>query len=110
MLRRWDKNGQIRFTDIDDPAFTSLKVGKTYDELMDHIQGRLPSGEWIEGVEVFRRLYSAVGFGLLVAPTRLPIVSHLLDWGYRLFAKNRLRLTGRCKKEGCALNAQNQSA
>ena len=64
---------------------------------MDEIQGRLPDGNWITGVEVFRRLYTAVGFGPLVALTRLPGISHGLDAGYRVFARNRLRFTGRCE-------------
>lgn len=56
------------------------------------------------GVEVFRRLYAAVGFGPLAALTRLPGVAQLLDLGYRWFAKNRLRLTGRCADGACELH------
>jgi predicted DCC family thiol-disulfide oxidoreductase YuxK len=67
---------------------------------MTRIRGRLPDGRWIEGVEVFRRLYAAIGFGWLVAITRVPGLSHLLSLGYRLFAANRLRLTGRCADDG----------
>ena len=65
-------------------------------ELMDRIHGRLPDGSWIEGVEVFRQLYSAIGLWWLVPITRLPGLSHLLELGYRVFAKNRLKWTGRC--------------
>ena len=32
---------------------------------------RLPDGTWVEGVEVFRRLYAAVGFTRLAAVSRL---------------------------------------
>lgn len=103
MLRRWDRRGRIRFTDIDAPEFSAAALGKTQAELMAEIHGRLPNGEWIRGVEVFRRLYSAVGFGPLVTLTRLPGVSHVLDWGYSIFARNRLNWTGRCAAEGCAL-------
>jgi predicted DCC family thiol-disulfide oxidoreductase YuxK len=63
---------------------------------MREIKGRLPDGTWITGVEVFRRLYGAVGFRWLIPFTRLPGIRQLLDVGYRVFAKNRLRLTGRC--------------
>ena len=69
---------------------------------MAQIHGRLPDGSWIRGVEVFRRLYAAVGFGPLVSLTRLPVISQLLDWGYSIFARNRFRLTGRCTKQTCA--------
>jgi predicted DCC family thiol-disulfide oxidoreductase YuxK len=100
MLRRKDRAGRIRFTDIANSDFQPSDVGRTMDELMAEIHGRLPDGSILKGVEVFRRLYTAVGFGWLVAPTRLPGISHLLDFGYGLFARNRLRLTGRCQPNG----------
>jgi predicted DCC family thiol-disulfide oxidoreductase YuxK len=104
MLRRWDRKNRIRFTDIDAPEFHAEVLGKTQDDLMAHIQGRLADGTWIRGVEVFRELYSAVGLGWLVQLTRLPVLSHMLDWGYSLFAKNRLRLTGRCDAAKCSVD------
>jgi predicted DCC family thiol-disulfide oxidoreductase YuxK len=103
MLRRWDRSQRIRFTDINAEDFLAEEYGKTYDDLMARIQGRLPDGTWIEGVEVFRQLYSAVGFGPMVWVTRWPGISHLMSLGYRLFAKNRLRLTGRCQGKVCAI-------
>lgn len=104
MLRRWDRRQRIQFTDIAAPEFTAESVGRKLDDLMARIHGRLPTGEWIEGVEVFRRLYAAVGFGTVVWLTRLPGVSKLLDFGYRIFARNRLKWTGRCDANGCAVN------
>ena len=104
MLRWMDRKKNIRFTDIADPAFCPADYRKTIQEFMDEIQGRLPDGSWIIGVEVFRRLYASVGLGPLVALTRLPGVSHGLDLGYRIFAKNRLRLTGRCNAGACEVN------
>ncbi|MBL8825370.1 MAG: DUF393 domain-containing protein [Planctomycetaceae bacterium] len=103
MLRRWDRQKKIRFTDIESGEVNFDALGKTYHEFMAEIQGRLPDGTWIKGVEVFRRLYAAVGFGPLVAISRLPVISQLLSAGYWLFAKNRLRLTGRCNAETCAV-------
>lgn len=102
-LNRRDRHGKIKFTDIDAPDFAPESCGKTYDELMAQIYGRLPDGTWITGVEVFRRLYSAVGFGPLVMLTRLPVISQFMDLGYRIFAKNRLRLTGRCTAQTCSV-------
>lgn len=103
MLKRLDKKERIWFTDIAAPDFDASQWSTTWEDLMERIQGRLPDGEWVEGVEVFRHLYTAVGFGWIVALTRLPIVRQLLDLGYRFFAKNRLRFTGRCDDAGCAL-------
>ncbi len=104
MLRWLDRRKNIRFTNIADSTFRPADYGKTMQEFMDEIQGRLPDGSWIIGVEVFRRLYAAVGLGPLVVLTRVPGVSHGLDLGYRVFAKNRLRLTGRCNAGDCEVN------
>ena len=106
-LLRWlDRRNRIRFTDIAAADFQANEFDKTPSAFMDEIHGRLPDGngnpgEWIIGVEVFRRLYASVGFGWLVWPTRLPLISHCLDFGYQVFAKHRLRLTGRCNAETC---------
>lgn len=104
MLQRRDHAGRIGFVDIAAPDFDPDTVGVTWDALMARIHGRLPDGTLVEGVEVFRRLYAAVGFRRLVAATRWPGVSWLLDLAYRTFAKNRLRLTGRCADDACALH------
>ncbi len=96
MLQRLDRRRHIRFTDIAAPGFDPATAGLTMAQLMAEIHGRLPSGELVSGVEVFRRLYSAVGFGPIVALTRVPGVRQLLDVGYRVFARNRLKWTGRC--------------
>lgn len=104
MLRRMDRENGIRFTDITDPSFRPADYGKTMQDFMDEIQGRLPDGTWIVGLEVFRRLYSAIGLRPLVRLTRLPGIAHGLELGYRLFARNRLRLTGRCKTGACEVD------
>lgn len=106
MLKRRDQGARIQFTDIAAPGFDAAAYGTTHAALMEQIRGRLPDGTWIEGVEVFRRLYAAIGLRRTVAVTRLPGLSHLLGLAYRLFAKNRLRLTGRCAPDGCALPAR----
>ena len=104
MMERLDRKRRIRFTDISSRDFDPTKVGVTWETLMAKLHGRLPDGTLIEGVEVFRELYAAVGFAPLVALTRLPGVSYLMTLAYHLFAKNRLRLTGRCTDRGCEIH------
>lgn len=101
LLKWMDRRQRIRFTDIASPEFLPQDYGKTMDDFMREIQGRLADGRWIHGVEVFRQLYAAVGLGPAVWVTRLPLLSQALDAGYRLFAKHRLRLTGRCTPQSC---------
>lgn len=108
MLRRLDRGrGRLDLEDIAAPAFDASRYGRTQLELMARIHGVLPDGGVIEGVEVFRRAYAAVGLGWLVAPTRWPLLRPLADAAYRWFARNRLRLTGRsevCTSERCAIH------
>lgn len=106
MLQKLDKQRLIRFTDIAGVDFDETAVGVSWDSLMKRIHGRLPDGTIIEGVDVFRHLYTAVGFGRAVSFTRLPGVSYLLDVAYSAFARNRLRLTGRCKDDSCSVVAK----
>lgn len=104
-LRRLDRRRNvIRFTDIAEPGFDPAERGLGalgIGDLMARIHGRSSDGEIVEGVEVFRRLYAAVGFAPLVALTRLWPFTAILDAAYRWFAANRLRLTGRCDDGAC---------
>ncbi len=107
LLRWMDRKKRIRFTDIAANDFSTAELGIDMKTLMGEIHGKLPpeethpDGRIIIGVEVFRQLYSAVGFGWIIWITRLPIISHTLDLMYHFFAKYRLKFTGRCKEGGC---------
>jgi predicted DCC family thiol-disulfide oxidoreductase YuxK len=103
MLRRLDRKDRIVFSDISLPGFDARVTGLSHEELMASIRGRMPDGSIVEGVEVFRQLYGSVGLKPLIPLSRLPGIRHGLDAGYKLFARNRLRLTGRCNDESCAL-------
>ena len=100
MLKRRDKGGRIRFTNIAADDFDCEGLGIPHAELMSEIHGRLRDGRWIKGVEVFRRLYAAIGFHWLVKISTLPGIASALELGYHLVAKNRLKLTGRCSTDG----------
>lgn len=112
-LRRLDRRRNvIRFTDIAEPDFDPARhglAGIDRTDLMARIHGRTRDGDVVEGVEVFRRLYAAVGFAPIVALTRLRPVAAMLDVAYRWFAANRLRLTGRCDDGACLLRDRRAS-
>ena len=110
MLKWLDSAKRIRFTDIAAPGFDPASTGLTMFELMDKIHGRMPDGTRIEGVEVFRQLYGAVGFRRAVAISRWPGIAHALHLGYVVFAKNRLRMTGRCMEDVCEVPAKHSAA
>jgi predicted DCC family thiol-disulfide oxidoreductase YuxK len=96
VLRRMDRQGRIQFTNIAAPDFDESRSPVDWDTLMGRLHARLSDGQLISGVEVLRRLYAAVGLGPIVWLTRLPGISHLMEFGYDVFSRNRLRLTGRC--------------
>jgi predicted DCC family thiol-disulfide oxidoreductase YuxK len=87
--------GRIDFEDISKPSFDPAVYGLDAVQVLARIHGMLPDGSVVEGLEVFRRAYAAVGLGWLLAPTRWPLLRDICDTGYRIFAKNRLRWTGR---------------
>ena len=108
MLRRLDRRGRLQFDDIAAPGFDAGRYGLDAHGVMARIHAVLPDGRLIEGMEVFRRAYAAVGLGWLLAPSRWPGVGRLFDAAYRSFARNRLRWTGReaaCEAGHCEVAA-----
>jgi predicted DCC family thiol-disulfide oxidoreductase YuxK len=102
-LKRLDRGREkLRLVDIAAPEFDPAPYGRAQDELMARIHGVLEDGTVIEGMEVFRRAYAAVGLGWLLKPTAWPGIRPLADAAYRWFARNRLRITGRPKCVTCA--------
>ena len=108
LLRRFDTHQRIVFTDITAADFdSSTCAGVPFETLMDEIHGRFESGELVTGVEVFRQLYGRVGFRWAIGMTRLYGIRQALDSGYSLFARNRLKWTGRCVDGECSVPRQN---
>ncbi len=104
MIRRKDKRKQMVLTDIADPKFDPSDTGRTLDQLMREIHGRYADGQLVIGVDVFREIYSRLGFGWLVKPTNLPGVGLLMDRAYHLFAKLRYRSAlKRYNKNACEI-------
>lgn len=103
-LERLDKGrGRLRLIDIASPDYDPATTGVPYELAMGEIHGLEPDGKTVTGMEVFRRAYDAVGWGWLWAPTGWPVLRPVFDFFYRLFAKHRLRLTGRpsCESGRC---------
>ena len=71
-LRKLDRKDRIVFTDIAAQGFDARVTGLSQGELMASIRGRMPDGTPVEGVEVFRQLYGAVGLKPLIPLSRLP--------------------------------------
>jgi predicted DCC family thiol-disulfide oxidoreductase YuxK len=57
-------------------------------------------------VAVFRRVYEELGMGWIYAATRWPVVGAIVNQLYSLWAKLRLRLTGRPTLEAIIADRQ----
>ena len=108
-LRRRDgERGRLAFVDVAAVDYDPSSHGQiSYRDAMERIHGLTGTGEVVRDVEVFRRAYALVGLGWLYAPSRWPLLRGIADGLYRLWARWRLRLTGRppldqlcCEREG----------
>jgi predicted DCC family thiol-disulfide oxidoreductase YuxK len=72
MLQRRDAGkGAIDFVDIASPGYSADdNFGVTYEQAMRRIHALLPDGTVVTDVEVFRRLYEAVGLGWIYSVTK----------------------------------------
>jgi predicted DCC family thiol-disulfide oxidoreductase YuxK len=105
LLARMDHGrGRLAQINIADPAFDAAAMGLSREGVMATIHGVTAEGRVVTGMEVFRRAYAAVGWGWVLSWTGWPVLRPLADAGYRWFARNRLRLTGRrCESGACAV-------
>ena len=96
LQKRDGGRGLVKFVDIaDDNYQPENHSGVDFETAMGRIHGVLPDGTVVKDVEVFRRVYEALGMGWVYAVTKLPIVGAIADWVYGLWADRRLALTGR---------------
>ncbi|MCA9505302.1 MAG: DUF393 domain-containing protein [Spirochaetaceae bacterium] len=110
LLRRLDRGrGRIDFEDIAAPDFDPARYALDQASVEARLHGVLPDGRIVDGVDVLVRAWSAVGFRLVAVIARLPGVRWLLDRAYDVFARNRLRWTGRCD-DRCAPSRPNASS
>lgn len=94
--RRHGDQPRLRFVDIDAPGYDPATcAGIDYATAMGRIHAIGADGSVLRDVAVFRRAYELVGLGWLYAPTSWPLVAPLVDLAYGLWARWRLRLTGR---------------
>lgn len=97
VLRRLDGGrGRIHFVDIADDYYNpSAYQDITYEDAMGPPAAILDDGTVVRNVEVYRKLYEAVGLGFVWSATKLPLVRPVVDWVFDLWAAQRLRLTNR---------------
>ena len=95
-LRAHDRHGRLNFVDIDSPDYEpEAFAGISYRQAMGRMHALRRNGEVVRDVAVFREAYQLVDWGWLYAPTAWPGVAVVVDGVYKIWARLRLRLTGR---------------
>ena len=95
-LKSKDKSNHIRFVDIDKEDYSPKEFkGISYETAMLKLHGILDNGEIIKGIDVLAYAYDLIGLGWIYYPTKIPLISDLLNSIYSQWAKYRLHITGR---------------
>ena len=105
VYRKRDVEGRIEWVDIAGAGFEAGAYGVDGGRLNEEMHVRRGDGRVVTGVEGFRevwrglprRVFTGVVLGMLRVPGMMWVARVL----YRVFARNRYRLTGRCVAEGC---------
>lgn len=103
-MRKLDNNrGLLALEDLTHPSFNAADYNADMNDLLDRIHGITPDGQLMEGLEVFRRAYAAVGKGWIMNWTGWPVIRPFANLGYKLFARYRYTITFR-KRPQCDSN------
>jgi predicted DCC family thiol-disulfide oxidoreductase YuxK len=101
--------GIVAFVDIADLDYDPAEHGGVeFAEAMGRIHAVLPDGTVIRDVAVFRRVYEELGMGWIYAATKWPAVEAIAHQLYTLWAKLRLKLTGRPSLEAIVADRQDK--
>ena len=92
-LRRWDRQHQLAFVDITRPGFDPAHLGATMEQLNLEMYSQAADGTVYAGIDSLLAAYTATGRGYLVAPLRVRFLRPPLAYLYRLFARNRYRMS-----------------
>jgi len=88
--------GIVKFTDIADLNYRAEDNGGVdFETAMGRIHAVMADGTVIKNVEVFQKVYEALGIGWMYAPTKWPVIGPLINKLYDLWADKRLAMTGR---------------
>lgn len=102
MLRRRnaDFGERLSFVDVASDEYDAQdNMGLTYETAMGEMHAITSDGKVVTGVPVFQMAYERVGLGWVYAIVNVPGVGAVADYVYAVWARNRLRVTGRPELE-----------
>lgn len=102
LLRRLDRARRLQLTPLRRAA--EMTDAPSQARLAETMHCRDRSGRWFTGSEAWLRMAEVVpALRPLGRVGRLPVARHVVEWGYRLIAANRHRLSRLVGDDGCAI-------
>lgn len=92
-LAGWDRANRLDYVDISQPGFDPSALNASLQELNLEMYSLTADGKVLIGVDSLLAAYTLVGKGALVWPLRVPLLRQLLTYLYRLFARNRYKMS-----------------
>lgn len=96
-LRRKDNGrGLVKFVDVaSDDYRPEDHAGISFEAAMERIHAICADGTVLQNVAVFRYVYEVLGMGWVYGITKIPVIGKIVDAVYGIWAKYRLKMTGR---------------
>lgn len=96
-MKRLDKRKRVKWVDISKDQAALDAAGLTYQQTMDRIHVQDANQVMQTGVKGFLAVWEHLPYFRRMVPIvkRTPLLMPLMEWGYVLFAKYRLKLTGK---------------
>ncbi|WNL40074.1 DUF393 domain-containing protein [Halomonas sp. PAMB 3232] len=91
-LEKHPRRARIELVDIQASTFDAVALGRPFEDLMGKLHVRDQNGKWYIGMEASRTLYAVLGYRRMVWVSCLPGLRGVMNAGYRLFARYRVRL------------------
>ncbi|MFI0471779.1 thiol-disulfide oxidoreductase DCC family protein [Halomonas sp. HMF6819] len=91
-LEKHPRRQRIELVDIQASTFDAATVGCNFDDLMGKLHVKDRNEQCYIGMEASRALYAVLGYRRMVGMSCLPGLRGVMDAGYRLFARYRVRL------------------
>jgi predicted DCC family thiol-disulfide oxidoreductase YuxK len=107
-FQKRDTAGRVEWVNIAAPQFAAEAYGLDPARVQQVMHARGPDGTIYTEVRAFVQIWKAIPTfftTLLRGLLKIPGMLFLAGIAYRLFARNRHRLTGRCTPESCTIDA-----
>lgn len=89
LLRARNRRGLLRFVDLCAPSFDETSHRISCAAALEQIHGRLDNGELLTGLAVFAEAYRRADLPFLTWLLSRPMLTPLLNRGYRRFVRYR---------------------